>query len=83
MACEKEHRYDSLFDNLPFDQSGAGRHRCAGCAYDKGYKDGLKRKEQLNLELDSLPMSQAGFVRHRSPHAAYALGYLKGVEDSY
>lgn len=83
MACKKEHRYDLQFNNLPDDQGGAGRHRCAGCAYDKGYEDGLCRKEELNLNLNSLPESQAGVVRHKSPHAAYALGYQKGVEDSY
>ena len=72
MICEKRHRYDPQHNNLPDDQSGAGRYRCAGCAYEKGYKDGLDRKEQLNLDLDSLPKSQAGTVRHKSPHAAYA-----------
>lgn len=70
MICNKPHRYDARFENLPEDQGGAGRHRCA---YEKGYKDGLNRKEQLNLDLDSLPESQAGTVRHKSPHAAYAL----------
>ena len=83
MACTKEHRYDIRFNDLPEDQGGAGRHRCAGCSYDRGYSDGLYRKEQLDLDLDSLPDSQAGTVRHKSPHAAYALGYQKGVEDSY
>ena len=76
-------RYDARFEYLPEDQGGAGRHRCAGCAYQKGYEDGLHRREQLNLDLDSLPESQAGTVRHKSPHAAYALGYLAGIEDSY
>ena len=83
MICENRHRYDPQHNNLPDDQSGAGRYRCAGCAYEKGYKDGLDRKEQLNLDLDSLPKSQAGTVRHKSPHAAYATGYLAGVKDSY
>lgn len=83
MACEKEHRYDLQFNNLPDDQGGAGRHRCARCAYDKGYEDGLCRKEELNLNLNSLPESQAEVVRHKRPRAAYALGYQKGVEDSY
>lgn len=83
MACDKQHRYDNRFRRLPDDQGGAGRHRCAGCAYDRGYADGLERKENLSLDLDTLPESQAGAVRHKSPHAAYALGYLKGVEDSY
>lgn len=64
-------------------KGGAGRHRCAGCAYEKGYDDGLNRREQIDLDLDSLPESQAGTVRHKSPHAAYAAGYLAGVENSY
>ncbi len=83
MACRENHRYDSKFSDLPIDQGGAGRHRCAGCAYDRGYADGLERRECLNIDLDSLPESQAGEVRHKSPHAAYALGYLDGVRDSY
>ena len=83
MVCKQHHRYDPQYNNLPVDQGGAGRHRCAGCAYEKGYREGLVRREHLNLELDSLPESQAGTVRHKSPHAAYAAGYLAGVEDSY
>lgn len=54
MACEKQHRYDPQYNNLPIDQGGAGRHRCAGCAYERGYEDGLNRKEKLDLDLDSL-----------------------------
>lgn len=83
MICKKEHRYNDLYLHLPEDQGGAGRHRCAGCAYEKGYEDGLQRKESLDLDLDSLPESQAGTVRHKSPHAAYALGYFDGVKESY
>ena len=81
--CDKDHRYAGKFDELPEDQGGAGRHRCAGCAYEKGFQDGLERKEQLDLSLDSLLESQAGTVRHRSPHAAYAMGYMDGVRESY
>lgn len=83
MICNKEHRYAIEFDDLPEDQEGSGRHRCAGCAYEKGYQDGVIRKEKLDLGLDSLLESQAGTVRHKSPHAAYAAGYLAGVKDSY
>jgi hypothetical protein len=83
MNCQKDHRYAQIFNALPIDQGAAGRHRCAGCAYDKGFEDGLARKENLQLELDDLPESQAGTVRHRSPHAAYAQGYLDGVRQSY
>lgn len=39
MTCTKQHRYDPQYSNLPDDQGG--RHRCAGCAYEKGYDDGL------------------------------------------
>ena len=81
--CQEDHRYCKTFESLPLDQGGAGRHRCAGCAYEKGLVDGLARNEQLDLSLDSLPESQAGSVRHRSPHAAYAKGYLQGVYRSY
>lgn len=81
--CNNEHRYDEKFKDLPDDQGGSGRHICAGCAYDRGYTDGLERKEQLDLDLNSLPDSQAGVVRHKSPHAAYAMGYQAGVVQSY
>ena len=81
--CTKDHRHWKTFESLPHDQGGAGRHRCAGCAYERGVADGLARKEALDLALDSLPESQAGSVRHRSPHAAYARGYYDGIHKSY
>lgn len=82
-VCKKIHRYSASFEALPIDQGGAGRHRCAGCAYERGYAAGLRRDENMSLDLDSLPESQAGVVRHKSPHAAYAEGYLDGVRASY
>ena len=81
--CDQGHRYWKTFESLPIDQGGLGRHRCAGCAYERGCADGLALKESLELALDDLPRSQAGAVRHRSPHAAYALGYFHGVLESY
>jgi len=81
-ACKKEHRYSPIFSALPIAQSGVGRHKCAGCAYEKGFQDGKLKKESINMDLDNLPYSQAGEVRHRSPHAAYAQGYLDGVQKS-
>lgn len=83
MDCNLPHRHDAKFATLPHDQGGAGRHRCCGCAFDRGYADGLARREQLNIDLESLPESQAGHVRHKSPHAAYANGYYQGITDSY
>lgn len=81
--CRKDHRHDPRFEGLPGDQGGAGRHHCAGCAYDKGFEDGIRRREVIELRLDELPESQASVVRHKSPHAAWAMGYMDGVAASY
>ena len=54
MICEKRHRYDPQHNNLPDDQSGAGRYRCAGCAYEKGYKDGLGGRGNLIAEIKTV-----------------------------
>jgi len=81
--CTKDHRYKAQFEGLPYDQGGVGSHRCAGCAYERGFEAGRRREETVALDLDTLPESQAGTVRHRSPHAAWALGYLDGVRASY
>lgn len=81
--CDLDHRYEALFKQLPWDQGGHGRHRCAGCAYERGFNSGRARDEKTDLDLETLPLSQAGAVRHRSPHAAWALGYVDGVRESY
>lgn len=81
--CNDDHRHLEKFKRLPHDQGGAGRHKCAGRAYDRGFKDGKARREKLDISLDTLPESQAGTVRHKSPHAAYAMGYYDGVKASY
>lgn len=86
MACSKNHSaIQNIMAQLPVDQGGVGRHKCAACAYERGFRDGLNRKEQINLSqiLDELEESQAQQQRHKSPHAAYALGYLNGVTESY
>lgn len=77
--CKQDHRYDERFESLPHDQSGPGRHRCAGCAYELGYEAGKRGDTRFRLNLDALPDSQAGSVRHRDPEAAYALGYRLGA----
>lgn len=82
-VCNKGHRYFEIFRDFPIDQGGFGRHKCAGCSYEKGLQDGIDRKENLSIDLNSLPVSQAGNVRHKSPHAAYAKGYYDGVVKSY
>ncbi len=86
MACRKEHlETDKIIKDLAIDQGGVGRHKCASCAYEIGYKHGFKREENIRLSdtLDNIEESQKGDRRHRSPHAAYALGYFNGVQESY
>lgn len=83
MDCTKSHRYEEKFQDLPDNQGGPGRHKCAGCAYEFGYQAGHNRANKISIDLNSLPSSQAGSVRHKSPHAAFALGYLDGVLASY
>jgi hypothetical protein len=82
-VCGKAHSDLVSLHYLPRDQGGHGRHRCAGCAYEKGYAQGAIRSESMTLGLDSLDESPAGILRYRSPHAAFALGYLEGVQASY
>ena len=80
-ACTTDHHYTAMFRYLPNDQAAGGRHRCAGCAYDRGFEHGRRRAESPHLDLESLPLSVA--VKHKSPHAAWALGYGHGVKRSY
>ena len=83
MICQQTHSHDPEFEGLLHDQGGAGRHKCCGCAYERGYDLGVQREEVLNLDIDSLPVSQAGTVRHKSPHMAFAKGYQDGIVASY
>ena len=86
MACNKDHsNIQHIMCSLPFDQGGLGRHKCAACAYEKGYQDAFNHVETINLSqiLNELDESQAQAQRHKSPHAAYAKGYLDGITDSY
>ena len=85
LICDKTHRYDPFFSELPDDQGDYGRHRCAGCAYNAGYQAGLERQPNLNIaqEVELLPYSQAGEVRHKSALAAFAKGYEDGLTQSY
>lgn len=86
MACNKDHsKIQHIMLSLPIDQGGIGRHKCAACAYEQGYQDGLNHKEIIDLEsiLSNLEESQAKGQRHKSPHAGYAKGYYDGISDSY
>ena len=73
MACKKNHsEIQNIMSQIPTDQGGKGRHKCAACAYERGLNDGSKLIEDINLGniLDSLEESQAKAQRHKSPHAA-------------
>lgn len=61
--CQNSHRNDDRFTDLPIDQGGSGRHKCAGCAYELGFQDGTLRKEKIHIDLDSIPFSQAGVTK--------------------
>lgn len=82
MSCQKDHsKIQHLMRELPEDQGGVGRHKCAACAYDAGYIAGYNLDETLSINdvLENLEESQAQAQRHKSPHAAFALGYYHGV----
>ena len=80
MICNNNHRYDLLFGDLPLNQGGNGRHKCAGCAYEQGFLAGLRKDVSCFLDLSTLPESQAGSVRHKSPREAFALGLQNGLK---
>lgn len=84
MVCKKDHsQLSSIMSKLPDAQSGVGRHKCAACAYNEGYRLGSSLEKNLDIDkvLASLEDSQAGSQRHKSAHAAFALGYYNGVRD--
>ena len=86
MTCKKNHsKIQHIMSMLPDNQGGVGRHKCAACAYERGYDDGINHVELINLRqiIDGLEESQAGAQRHKSPHVAYTKGYLEGITKSY
>lgn len=86
MSCKKDHSsVQELMKELPIDQGGWGRHKCAACAYEQGYKDGQSHKERIDFQelLKNLDESQAQGQRHKSPQAAYVKGYYDGIIKSY
>ncbi|WP_261160876.1 hypothetical protein [Serratia fonticola] len=84
-VCNNSHVKDPYFSRLPKDQGGFSRHKCAGCAYEVGYKAGLSKQTVLDLEsaISPLPESQKDEVRHKSPLVAFAQGYTDGLLDFY
>ncbi len=57
---------DHIMVNLPFSQAGdkgeSGRHKCAYCAYEKGFADGMRRAGDT---LRTLLLREAGYLEKR------------------
>jgi hypothetical protein len=84
--CKKDHSdISSIMNELPIEQGGAGRHKCAACAYEKGVIDGYSRTLliDINAILENLPTSQAGSQRHKSAYLGYIRGYCDGLSKYY
>ncbi|KGQ42083.1 hypothetical protein JP30_02465 [Gallibacterium anatis IPDH697-78] len=69
-----------MLGSLPESQAGAGRHKCAGCAYEDGYADGFNNRNS-SFNPEKYPKSQAGTARHKDVKKAYELGYQNGQKD--
>ena len=52
MACKKKH-YDLVekVETLKQSQAGAWRHKCAGCAYELGFKDGQNDEKERIIDV--------------------------------
>lgn len=77
MYCNKGHRHNPSFNLLPENQGGFGRHKCTGCAFEKGFIDGFNNNKPY-LDENTLPFSQAGTGRHKDVQTAYINGYQLG-----
>ena len=77
MTCKKEHSdIQNLLAMLPNSQGGPGRHKCAACAFDEGYADGMKGiKREVDSVIELLSEGQAKNQRHKSCEAAYEKGF--------
>lgn len=77
MICRKEHsEIQPLLAMLPNSQGGPGRHKCAACAFEEGYEDGMKGvKREVDSVLETLPDGQARNQRHKSCESAYEKGF--------
>ena len=79
MLCNEPHRYWPILAQFGHNQGGAGRHKCVGCAYVRGYDDGKAGRPE-RLDARSLHESQAGTGRHKDVGQAYHDGYLLGQQ---
>lgn len=85
---------EDVIRKLPHSQAGTGRHKCAVCAYARGFEDGLcnnpitqgelceHNSEAPVVTLAQLIDSQAGIERHKCTNCAYARGYRDGINQA-
>lgn len=54
--CTKDHigAVPAAVHSLPKSQAGAWRHKCAACAYDLGYQDGIGAADKLRARVREL-----------------------------
>ena len=54
MNLSRRKNLDAVCRDLPNNQSGVGRHKCVYCAYEEGYRAGLKVAiDSINRELEA------------------------------
>lgn len=85
MACKEGHnKSDLIVKDLPINQGGIGRHKCASCAYEKGIENGKKHIDEFDVTgfIKGLSYSQKGLRRHRDPIEAYELGFYHGQVEA-
>lgn len=82
MSCKEKHSdIQNIMSQLPYSQKGLGRHKCAACAFEEGYKDGLKGiKRDIDKVVFNLPESQSKNQRHKSCEMAYEKGFEIGYK---
>lgn len=82
---------DETMDGLHENQGGRQRHKCAVCAYERGYQIGRsgadlpggneecdERLLAPDAMIDSLPEAQGTTARHKCCVCAYHMGFGKG-----
>ncbi len=78
--CQKNHRYNPRWNRLPVTQAYFGqpeRWKCAGCAYEQGFKDGFNDQPNA-VNLAALNQTETEPARHKNPIVAYGWGYVDG-----
>ena len=85
MVCTKTHVYDELFEALPQSKQHYTRilDQCAGCAYDKGYQDGLAGIPHTLViqSFNTVPPGKYPSGKVKDPIHAYDMGFAVGNQE--